>query len=156
LALVTIGEATPAPPGTSPVYLDYGHQIRLLGYDLARLGQGEASMFDLTLSWQALASIDRDYTVFAHLVDAEGAILNQDDGPPGDPFFPTSIWLPGTVIVDDRSLVLPAGSPPGEYFILVGLYYAPTDERLPITDAHGESQGDAFRIGPISVAGESP
>ena len=25
-----------------------------------------------------------------------------------------------------------------------------------ITDAHGEPQGDAFRLGPISVAGESP
>ncbi len=156
LALVTIGEPAPLPPGTTYVHLDYDHQIRLLGYDLDRSDQETGSTFDLTLGWQALAPIDRNYTVFAHLVDAEGTILHQDDGPPGDPYFPTSTWLPGTVILDDRSLGLPAGSPPGDYYILIGLYHAPTDERLTITDAHGEPQDDAFRLGPLPVAGESP
>jgi hypothetical protein len=156
LAMVTIGEPAAPPPGTTEVHRDFGHQIRLLGYDLNRSNQMNETTFDLTLSWQALAPIDRDYTVFAHLVDSEGTILHQDDGPPGDPTFPTSTWLPGTVMLDDRSLILSAESPPGDYAILIGLYHAPTDERLPVTDAHGQPQGDAFRLGPISVDGDSP
>jgi hypothetical protein len=152
LATLTVGEATEPSPNATHAYLDFGHQIRLLAYDLERSSDQRA--LDLTLYWQALGPVARDYTVFAHLVDAGGNIIAQDDGPPGDPFFPTSTWLAGDVVPDGHRLALPDGAPAGDYTLLVGLYHQPSGDRLDVTDAHGESQGDAFRLGPISFGSQ--
>lgn len=153
LPLVTLTVGEPAtPPALTPAYVDYGHQIRLLGYDLERVAERD---LQLALAWQALTPVDRNYTVFAHLLDLDGTIVAQDDGPPGDPFFPTSTWLPGDMVLDARTLTLPADAPPGDYTLLIGLYHQPSDERLEITDAHGESLGDALRLGPIALGSES-
>lgn len=155
LAMLTVGEVAVSPP-SSTVSVDFGRQIRLLGYDLQG-SVGEApGRLNITLHWQCLVPVARDYTVFAHLVSPDGTIVTQDDGPPGDPFFPTSTWLPGTAVLDSRSLVLPAGAVAGEYALLIGLYYQPTEERLEVTGADGEPMGDAFRLAPISIGARSP
>jgi hypothetical protein len=156
LAMLTAGSGGGGTPSAAmtPALLDFGQQIRLLGYDLARSDQ--PATFKLRLYWQALQPAPRDYTVFAHLVGPDGAIISQDDGPPGDPFFPTTTWLPGDTVADDRTLALPDGAPPGDYAIALGLYHQPTGQRLEVTDAHGEPQGDAFRLGPLSVGSGTP
>jgi hypothetical protein len=153
LAMLTVDQEITPPPGITPTYLDFGHQIRLLGYDLVRVANDTVR---ITLYWQALQPADRDYTVFAQLLDLGGNIVAQDDGPPGDPFFPTTTWLPGDVVADARTLSLPSGAPSADYTLLIGLYHQPSGERLNVTDAHGESQGDGLRLGPITLGSESP
>jgi hypothetical protein len=155
LAMLTVGEVAMAPPSTT-ASVDFGRQIRLLGYDLQGDAGEATGTLDVTLHWQSLVLVARDYTVFAHLVGPDGSIVTQDDGPPGDQFFPTSTWLPGAVVLDSRSLVLPAGAAPGEYTLLIGLYHQPTEERLEATGADGESLGDAFRLTPTSIGAGSP
>jgi hypothetical protein len=118
LAALSVGEPAPHSP-SQPTNVDFGRQIRLLGYDLSlQEGMVDATgspqhAVQLTLHWSAITPVDRDYTVFAHLVDAQGSIVSQDDGPPGDPFFPTTTWLPGQIVRDDRQLTLPGGGPAG-------------------------------------------
>ncbi|MGD8466422.1 MAG: glycosyltransferase family 39 protein [Anaerolineae bacterium] len=153
LVTLTVGDGVQPPPGTTPAQLDFGQRLRLAGYDLVRGSEDEE--LGLQLYWQGLAAMERDYTVFAHLLDAEAEIVAQDDSPPGDPFFPTATWLPGDVVADSRKLVLPENAPLGDYVISVGLYYQPTGERLPVTDGQGESLGDAFDLGPITFGAEA-
>ena len=100
--------------------------------------------------------MDRDYTVFVHLLGPDGAIVTQADAPPGDPFFPTTTWLPGDTVLDVHTLLLPDGAPPGDYSLLIGLYHRPTSQRLEATDDRGQPLGDAFRLGPFSIGPESP
>jgi hypothetical protein len=152
LAMLTVDQEI-VPPDITPTYLDFGHQIRLLGYDLNRVANDTVR---IDLDWQSLQPAGRDYTVFAQVLDSSDNIVAQDDGPPGNPFFPTTTWLPGDIVADARTLSLPAGAPPADYVLLFGLYHQPSGERLDITDAHGESQGDTFRLGPISLGSESP
>ena len=156
LATITVGGGTGdgVSPAMTPLYLDFAQQIRLLGYELARSEQPTA--FNLRLYWQALQPVPSDYTVFAHLMNPDGAIVAQDDGPAGDPFFPTTTWLPGDTIADARTLALPDGATPGDYTIALGLYHQPTGQRLEITDAHGDPQGDAFRLGPLAAGSGTP
>ena len=151
LAMLPIGEVAGSPSPSASASVDFG-SIRLTGYDLEQV----LDSIRVVLHWQAMAQVDRDYTVFVHMVNADGAKITQGDAPPGDPFFGTSIWLPGTVVLDTHTLSLPDDIPAGDYGLLVGLYHQPSGQRLEASGAQGESLGDAVRLGPISVGAGSP
>jgi hypothetical protein len=156
LASLTVGIDSAAPQPAERTDIDFGEQIRLLGYDLQRDNSGPQGMVHVTLHWQSLAAMDRDYTVFVHLVGPDGVIVAQDDAPPGDPFFPTSTWLPGDFVSSSHELALPANTPPGDYALLVGLYHQPTAERLQAIDSSGLPLGDAPPLVTIRLDAESP
>lgn len=91
----------------------------------------------LTFYWRAETSPEVNYTVFTHLLDAgENVALNADHAPPR----PSRGWVPGEIIADAVTLAIPAGLPPGEYRVEVGLYDAadPDFARLPL--AGGETR----------------
>jgi hypothetical protein len=152
LAALDIGQKIGLPPeeGTD---IDFG-PIRLLGYDLDCVAVPNACQ--VTLHWQAQGPIDRDYTVFVHLVDSEGEIATQDDDVPGDPFFPTSTWLPGRSVLDEHTLAVPQDAPPEEYTVVIGLYHVPTNDRVPATGADGQPLGDAVPLTALPSEPGSP
>ena len=79
----------------------------------------------MRLAWQAgPEGFEDDYTIFLHLLDAEGHIAQQWDTPPGDGWYPTSFWRPGEVVVDDLGLDLSPMLAPGQYRLISGLYRA--------------------------------
>jgi hypothetical protein len=129
--------------------------IALLGYDLAPPAPGPGSTLHLTLYWQAQAEIEQDYTVFVHLLDAEGRLVAQHDGQPGGGNLPTSSWVEGEVITDEHPLDLDPNLMPGSYRLEVGLYLWPTMERLPVLDGAGQVQGDKAVLGEVSVGMEN-
>lgn len=153
LATLAVGEAAASQPTVS-AGITFGDQIRLIGYDLDC--DGQSATCSLSLHWQAIDSVDRDYTVFVHLTAPDGTIITQDDAPPGDPFFPTSTWLPGDTVGDPHVLTLPADAPPGTYSLLVGLYHRPTNERLQAVDADSTRLGDAVLLTTITLGSKSP
>jgi hypothetical protein len=83
----------------------------------------------LKLFWQAKTRPQADYTVFIHLLNAEGHIVAQADGPPAGGVYPTQLWEAGEIIVDER--LLPDLSP-GHYTLRLGLYQPDSGERLSI------------------------
>ena len=106
-----------------------GASVELVGYDLAEVIRAPGSPVALTLHWHALQTPDRNYHVFVHLLDADGGILAQDDGPPAGGQVPTLGWLPGEYVQDPRRLELPFDAPEGVYRLRVGLYDPVTQER---------------------------
>lgn len=110
---------------------------------------GEA--LDLTLFWQVNTSTALDYASFVHVVDSNGNLLTQQDGPPTNGFLPTSLWRPGMVITDQHTLAIPAGAPLGEYQIRLGLYDRATMTRLSIQQA-GQPLGDTIALTRLVVA----
>ncbi|HEX9926650.1 MAG TPA: hypothetical protein VGD99_28650, partial [Anaerolineae bacterium] len=131
---VTATEARPQ----MPINKTFGEQIMLLGFDLVDgAGNSGAASQDLQLTayWQAEVVPAGDYTVFVHLVDAQDNVVAQFDGPPAGGQYPTSLWEPGEIIVDERVI---SGLSPGRYMLQVGLYRPDTGERLP---AAGVSDG---------------
>ncbi|MFC2046327.1 hypothetical protein ACFLTC_02260, partial [Chloroflexota bacterium] len=109
----------------NPTLVRLGDEIELVGYEL-EVEPAPA----LTLYWRTNEPGEVDYTVFVHLLDENGAILEQADGPPLAGMYPTSAWWPGQIVIDRRELLLPSeGSR-----LLVGLYDPISVQRLP---AHG-------------------
>jgi hypothetical protein len=139
-------EAPPAPSEDRRVLLaGEGDQIRLLGYTLPSATVQAGGSLALTLYWQAVERPAIDYTVLLHLLDDEGEIWGQGDGPPLGGFQPTSFWDPGEVVADGHVVSIGADAPPGTYRLAAGLYDLATGRRLA-----GE-EGDVVVLAKIEV-----
>jgi 4-amino-4-deoxy-L-arabinose transferase-like glycosyltransferase len=110
----------------------FGDSIRLLGYDLATDQSAAGDTLKLTLYWQAVTTPVDNYTVFNHIVGAEGQIVGQYDGPPTGEAWLTATWLPGEVIIDEREIPIEPTATNGRYALAIGLYTAGDGVRLPI------------------------
>jgi len=118
------------PPMQHRSNIEFGQQIKLLGYDLNPQVTSTDQPVALTLYWQAIATPRGDYTVFVHLFDpADEKIAAQHDAMPLEGRYPTSWWTAGEVVSETVTLNLTAVKP-GEYRLAVGLYDAKTITRL--------------------------
>ena len=104
------------------------------------------------LYWKPLARLTHNYTVFVHLIDAEGAMVAQVDEQPVQGDYPTRLWIPEETVRDAHTLMLPADLPEGHYTLNVGLYLVATGERLEIIGA--DPPQTAVTLGPIAIAGQ--
>ncbi|MFB0538271.1 MAG: glycosyltransferase family 39 protein [Anaerolineae bacterium] len=96
----------------------------------------------LTLYWRVLAPMEISYTVFTHLLDANGQLWAQKDNPPVRGSYPTTEWRVGETIVDKYDIVIPPDALAGQYELVVGLYDATTGQRLPLLDKIGQRQDE--------------
>jgi len=134
-----------------PLQVNLGNQVTLLGYDLTPLMVKPGEPLHLTLYWQARKKMEKDYTVFTHLLDEKEQVWAQKDNQPLGDDYPTSIWGAGEVIKDDYELLVEADAPTGEYQIEVGMYELVTGQRLSILDEDGQPQGDRVLVHNIVV-----
>jgi len=116
----------------NPVYFEFEGKLALMGFELDRRVMHPGETLHLTLYWRALSPMEKDYTVFTHLLLPPDQVWAQDDDQPQDGRAPTSSWRPGQVIEDHYQLVLPAEAPPGVYEVEVGLYWPATGDRLKV------------------------
>jgi hypothetical protein len=121
----------------------WADKIRLLGYDLDAEVYQAGDTVQLTLYYQALQDMDKDYTVFTHIRGPENPatgnpLWGQSDSEPCRRSYPTSAWSAGEIVRDPFAISLAGDAPPGEYELLAGFYLLETLERLPATGADGE------------------
>jgi len=131
--------------------LAFGEIVHLCGYGLTQAQAAPGGSLLLTLYWQAEGPTDRDYTLFVHLLGPDGLPHGQVDRSPGGGLAPTSSWAAGQVIVDEVVLPVAADAPPGTYHIAAGFYDASHGDRLPATDAAGQSLPSDQAILPVEI-----
>jgi hypothetical protein len=76
--------------------------------------------------------MERNYTVFTHLLAPDGSMTGQRDGQPVGGTYPTSLWLPGEVVSDVYEIPVRADAAPGAHRLEVGMYVTETGARLPV------------------------
>ncbi len=145
-----------APSPQNPEQVRFDELAQLVGYDIAPSTTGYArpgGRIELTLYWQALGNSERGYTIFCHLVNAEGNIFGQHDQPPGGGEWPTTSWVPGEYFADRYTLPVNPDTPPGTYWIEIGFYDPLDGFRLPVIDGQGQATGDhwVLNASPITV-----
>jgi hypothetical protein len=117
----------------------FGEQILLVGYDVSETTVRAGTRMWVTLYWEALETINQDYSVFVHLVDDRGVIIVQRDSWPGAGNDPTSDWQVGQVRRDVHPLDVPMSLlAQGPCRLQVGLYDYATGQRLPV---HAQDTG---------------
>ncbi len=122
-----------APTIDHPLNTRLGNQIDLIGYAIDPLAIDRGGTVHLRLYWRAVRPPDADYTVFVHLNDASGQTVAQADAPPQLGAYPTSFWVAGEVVIDDRDVLLPSQAMAGRYTLVVGVYNPVDGTRLPLT-----------------------
>lgn len=143
----------PPPDGVEyPTKLSLGLQLALLGYEAHPLALNPGDTLQTTLWWQAVAGIDKDYTLFLHAVDDSGQIWAHVDVLLRQGGRGTSEWRLGRIVSQDIELRLASSTPPGRYVLKVGLYDWRTGARLPVWDQDGRRvAGDSIALTSILV-----
>lgn len=139
------------PQGLSnPIALpvDFGGVMELLGYEQNQIDITPGSTLELILQWQLEQKPQRQYTIFAHLLAADGEVVAGFDANE----YPTSFWREegGEQLLSYVRLPLETDLPPGEYQLEIGVYNQPTGERLMIRDK-GEVVADRLLLAPVTV-----
>ncbi len=131
---------------------DFSVPIRLEGYEITSTTLTRGAPFALILYWRATGPIEKDYTVFAHLVHPNGDIIAGEDTAPRGGKERTSKWRANQFTPDGRVLIVPSDAPLGNnYRLEVGLYDQPTGERVGMVDANGAVIADQIVIETLSV-----
>jgi 4-amino-4-deoxy-L-arabinose transferase-like glycosyltransferase len=134
-----------------------GHPVDLIALEsytaTQSLTKGEdptEGVWRVILHWRTLSDMGVDYTVFVHMLDRDGALIGQCDGPPVNGDYPTSHWAVGDVIVDEHTCTIQdAGDDARKKpaFLSLGLYEWPDGARLPAYTAGGAPLADrAIRL----------
>ena len=125
---------------------NFENKILLLDYDIQNVQVRKGGALHVTFAWQALSSMDEDYTVFVHLLDDNDRIWGQEDLQPVYGSHPTSAWAEAEVVVDPHTVWTDEHAPLGLYRVEVGLYLLRTMERLQLLDSSGNAVDDSLVI----------
>ena len=99
----------------------------------------------MKLFWTGDKRIRESYRVFAHLVNAQGAVAGNKDVIPGGGAFPTVYWKPNEIFADTIYVPLNRGARAGSYNVIVGAYkFGEPEQRVNLrgTDADFVTLGD--------------
>ncbi len=150
--LVTYGvPAAPAAEVETPLDASLGEIVLLRGYTLLTDKSAPGDIIQVTLFWEGLVPIDERFKVFLHLLGPGGQIIAQRDSEPGGGLALTTMWTPGEMVVDNHGILVPLGTPPGTYQLVLGLYrLTDPDARVPVT-VGSEMIGDALPLASIII-----
>ncbi|MBK8905749.1 MAG: DUF2723 domain-containing protein [Anaerolineaceae bacterium] len=137
----------PLPEGAT----NFEDKIALLAVDVPEMALLHGGLLDLTLTWQALAPMAEDYTVFVQVLDANDQIVGQIDSWPVQGTFPTSQWTPGEIVEDRYQVPLASALPDGPYRVQVGFYLLRTLRRLSVVDSAGTAVDDKLLLTGFTV-----
>lgn len=117
----------------------------VIALDAAHIDQTPAG-YQVRLWWRGLSAPTFDATVFVHLLDADGALLAQDDRRPWGGQYPTQIWGAGERVQTTHSISVPDGAGVAE--VRVGLYVfeGAGTRRLPLLVDAVHAAEDAFTL----------
>ncbi len=136
--------------------IDFGDQLRLLGYTVSPGSAPAGETVRLDLYWQALRPLDKNYQTTAGLVDANGEVWSPKtlDRPRDyQDYAATFTWPPGTYVVDSFELPSLPGTPPGQYAIYAEAFERGSLRPLPAQASalHPLARPSAAIIGSLDV-----
>jgi hypothetical protein len=132
-AHVLVDDSGAAPLAT------FGAAMQLLSDSVEPGSVSGPQKVTIKLRWRSAAAMSAAYKVFVHVLDPGGQqVVAQRDAEPQDGKAPTTGWLVGEALDDTYDVQLPAGLPPGEYPVEVGVYDPRSGDRL--TLANGDNR----------------
>jgi hypothetical protein len=134
LAVYVMPERHPIGEKADALNAPLGSDIRLQGFRGGKSALAAGEVSQLQLVWQAVKKPSRRYKVFLQLLDATDQVIAQRDSEPVGDGRPTDTWEAGELIQDNHGVLIPPGTPPGDYRRIVGLYDRETGERLRLPD----------------------
>ncbi|MFW9998408.1 MAG: ArnT family glycosyltransferase, partial [Candidatus Odinarchaeota archaeon] len=107
-----------------PAHLLANDEVILLGYDFYANPTSPEPGVWLTLYWQALADVTRDYVILLRLLDNDQQEVAYWLGRPVRSGYPTTEWKARQIVQDPWLLTLPTEVEPGPYQLEVAVFDA--------------------------------
>jgi hypothetical protein len=121
--------------------------MRLLGYALETAAARPGEALRLTLYWRSEIAMDRNWSLFVHVVDDAGVIVAQRDRFPGRGSLATTLLVPGQTFADRYVIPIPeAAHAPVPAEIRVGVFDLADGTRLALP-----AGGDSLALAPVSI-----
>lgn len=130
---------------------NFADLLLLRAVDLVTTSAAPGGQVAVTLTWQGLQALPKDYTVFVHLLGPDGLVHGQVDAWPVSGTRATSGWSPGEIITDPYLITVPADAPPGLYQVEIGLYLLATNERLAVFNADSAPIDDRVLVDGLTI-----
>jgi hypothetical protein len=105
--------------------VEFNGSFELVRYGIDRHVVEPGDPLRLKLVWRLLGNVEEDYIVTARLVDLNWNLAGQRDVR-----YSTTSWKKGDIVDYYHTLVIREGTPPGKYFIKVGMWSAETGQSL--------------------------
>lgn len=143
---------SPEETVANPLAANFAGYLSLLGYNLPDNSVEAGTAIPVEYFWQAQQTIGADLVQFNHLIGPDGRQWAGRDRRARE-VYSTLFWAPGEVVSDQYKLEIPADTPPGTYYLLVG-WYLPVGESsvsLPLMQAGQMSDETHVTIGPLEV-----
>lgn len=135
--------------------VEFGGQIRLLGWDVQPAAPRPGDDLALRFYWQPIIPPRDNYSVFLHLTpldDPTHVLAQRDFSPAGEARLPLTWQYPGeTLISPAQTLTLPPDLPPGHYVVRLGLYDYVSGERLRVR-THESASADYIILMTVDAA----
>ncbi len=139
--------ASPSTPGGAV----FGGELAMEGYGLSSGAIEYRQELGIALQWRALAPPGHDYHASVRLVDAHGRTWGQYDAPLEDAEGRrASSWVEGTEHGVDLPVTIEAGTPPGEYRVILNLYRLDDLGLLDVVASDGAPM-QQLDLGPVRV-----
>jgi uncharacterized membrane protein len=118
---------------TRETSIRFGDAVELTHYGWADASLAAGDTIPVDLHWQRLAGSLARPQVALRLVDGAGFTWSQIDDAIGAGFVDDGSWHAGDPLDDHHGLLVPAGTPPGDYRLLLNVYGAEHPDALPLT-----------------------
>jgi hypothetical protein len=129
----------------------FGQEISLDSVELVSTHVKRGETLVLLLYWRAVKRIERDYTVFVHLVDRSGTMATGYDTLLLLGAAPTSRWQLNETMACGVAIPIDETVMPGAFSLELGLYDSATMERLTVIDSNGRPIADKVVLDPIRI-----
>jgi 4-amino-4-deoxy-L-arabinose transferase-like glycosyltransferase len=136
------------------VDINFGGQIKLVGYKLNGEAWRPGDDLLVTMYWEALDDLDEDYWLLMRLVHRRGYDLIFKDGCPSAGLYTTDHWKKGDVIPSVHRLRIPDDAADHNYRLTLSMHPFGSEEWLPVLDAQGQVTGDLVILTLIPVVNE--
>jgi len=109
------------------------------------------------LVWQRLGELDGGASVALRLADVQGRSWALRDSEPLGGSYPFHHWPDGKgkgkgkAVRDRHALLVPPGTPPGDYELRLGVYEAENGRALDVLDEQGQPRGSELTLGTVTV-----
>lgn len=143
-----------SPRGTPPLQpsaVRFGDLVELDGWAIDRVTASQGDILRVDLRWTALTPVEEEVRRLVVLRDNRGRRLAVNDRAPRNA--PTTGWPAGRALTDRVGLLVPPGTPAGEYELAVGLYQTASGRALlPSAPA----PGGLLPLGTVRVSAAMP
>jgi hypothetical protein len=141
------------PQEASPLALDLGGELHLLGVRSIDASVAAGSPLRLSLYWSTAQPLTQEYRFALSVTDQAGMVWASLDYVPYDGTYPPTAWPVGPIVRDDVDVDLPPGAPPGHYSLNVSAYPADhSGPSLPVRELDsGQLMGLVVPIAEVPV-----